>query len=647
MSYLDPPNLHFHGQFWTDPSTINNATENYALQEVYNNEPPSDTNPNSVWWNKNGQHFFKLLSCTVNSASNQNDQLMLSSGDDSIVGAELSSVIGGAGPPAQWGRLVDLDPDQQARSMIVGLNLQLTISTEQGVSLVAAVRPMTIIDLWGRVTAGGGGQGIESAGCMFQSVLENIQWSGISNTQSNVLKQLYTVSQENGNLLSFKMVVDGYNGNITSDEFNSGRVVGTIGPYYQAEPVHFLAQRRAYNGSEAVAADYPHGSPMNPAPFQVRGNKLVIDFGNSVQSTAPHGGPFVDLGTVNAIINPLGQNPILLQPPLWNTPGQFAAQYELTAGIFELNLGDNTGNILQSSLGIQVSPPAKTTDAITGLPAVHLKVGLPADSAIAQESAAQVGIALAEWQDGYYVDVDFNALRLQNGAPPWDANALTGTEITSSAQIPLYAMRWGAPARNLVVKFSTAINQYQFVDSEGNPYNINNTPMSAISFPNQVTTGANGLTNIECAANPLSKADKDNAEPRRDFVDGQLYLFTFAYSHSDTTMDTLGQPITLLVFESLPCVANPTWWQDVYPIFLQYARLYPAMRDLIDLSDYATVTDNSAPFNFVDKIKGALSLPMSHPALMPVTRDLSLLKKNMIMRWYDNGMEEGVPPENG
>jgi hypothetical protein len=109
---------------------------------------------------------------------------MLSSGDDSIVGAELVSVVGGAGPPAQWGRLVDLDPDQQSRSMIVGLHLQVTIPSEPGVSFVGEVRPMTILDLWERVTSGGGGQGIESAGCMFQSVLENIQWSGISNTKS-------------------------------------------------------------------------------------------------------------------------------------------------------------------------------------------------------------------------------------------------------------------------------------------------------------------------------------------------------------------------------------------------------------------------------------------------------------------------------
>lgn len=647
MSYLDPPNLHFFGQFWTDPSTINNATENYDLQEVYNNEPPSTTNPNSVWWNKNGQHFFKLLDCTVNSASNQDDQVMFSSGDDSIVGAELVSVVGGSVPPAQWGRLVDLDPDQQSRSLIVGLNLQVTIPSEPGVSFVGEVRPMTILDLWGRITTGGGGQGIESAGCMYQSVLENIQWSSISNTKSNVLKQLHAVSQENGNLLSFKMVVDGYNGDITSDQFNSGRVVGTIGPYNQGEPAHFIAQRRAFNGSEAVVADYPNGSPMNPAPFQVRGNKLILDFGNSVQTTAPRGGPFVDLGTVNAVIDPTGTNPIVLQPALWSTPDQFSTQYELSAGIFELDLGANAGAVLKKSLGIQISPPSDTTDAITGLSALQLKIGLPADSVPVQTSSAKVGIALAEWQDGYYVDVDFNALRLQNGAPQWDAAALTGTEITANAQIPLYATQWGAAAPNLAVNFTTAINQYQFPNSEGNPYNINNTPMSAVSFPGQVTTGPNGQINIECAANPLSKADKDQAEPRRDFVDGQLYLYTFTYSKSDTSMDNSGQPITLLVFESLPFVADPTWWQDVHPIFLQYARLYPAMRDLIDLSDYATVTDNSDPFNFVDKIKGALSLPMSHPALMPVTRDLSLLKKDMIMRWYANGMKEGTPPANG
>lgn len=48
MSYLDTPRFHFLGKFFANPSTINNATENYNPAEVYNNNPPSAANPNSV-----------------------------------------------------------------------------------------------------------------------------------------------------------------------------------------------------------------------------------------------------------------------------------------------------------------------------------------------------------------------------------------------------------------------------------------------------------------------------------------------------------------------------------------------------------------------------------------------------------------------
>ena len=61
MSYLDPPRIHFAGKFFTNPSTINNATENYALGTQYNNNPPSQVNPNSVWWNQYGASIFRSL----------------------------------------------------------------------------------------------------------------------------------------------------------------------------------------------------------------------------------------------------------------------------------------------------------------------------------------------------------------------------------------------------------------------------------------------------------------------------------------------------------------------------------------------------------------------------------------------------------
>jgi len=66
--------------------------------------------------------------------------------------------------------------------------------------------------------------------------------------------------------------------------------------------------------------------------------------------------------------------------------------------------------------------------------------------------------------------------------------------------------------------------------------------------------------------------------------------------------------------------------------------LYPAMKSLIDLSDYATVTNPQ--FGVPSKIQSALSLPLSHPAFMPVTRDLSLGKRNLILLWFKNGMPQ-------
>lgn len=628
MSYLDPPRFHFAGIFFTNPSTINNATENYDLTIKYNNNPPTDTNPNSVWWNKNGQAFFKVPSAEVKSAFGQNFQPFNTTSDDPIVGAQIVSVPVGGPPTPQYGRLVDLDPDQQARSMIVGLCLKLTIPSEPNVSLVGTLRPMCIIDLWGRVQGGSGG-GIMTAGCMYQSILEDLQWTGVNTTKSTLLRQLYQASPK---ALSFKMVVDGYNGNITSDQFAQGRIVGTIGPYFANEPVHFLAKRRVWPQGVSV----PEKSPLNPAPFQIVGTKLSIDLGNSIPTTSLFATPpnnFTELGPVSAVIDPQGAN---VQIPIYKDKNAYANQYYKTAGIFEVELGNKAALLQNKPLAIQIAPPSATLNTVKGQPARNLKEGLTLDQTGADPGATPAGAtnALAENANGYFACVDFNALRMQKGAAPWNQTSLSGTEINSNVSIPLYLTQWGKPAPNQTLKLKTAENQYQFRNEEGNFYYINNDPMSAVTWPNSVTTGPNGTALVNFSANSLSPAQKPQ---RREYVDGQLYLFTHDYS-----MDTSGQPITLYVFEDSPYVQNPTWWQNVYPIFLQYARLYPAMRDLIDLSDYNSVTN--ADFDIPMKIQTVMTLPMSHPGYMPVTRDVSPLKLDMIMRWFKNGMPEGTKP---
>jgi hypothetical protein len=492
---------------------------------------------------------------------------------------------------------------------------------------------MCIIDLWGRVRVpGSSGGGITTAGAMYQSVMEDLQWSGISGTKSVLLKQLYQVSPK---MLSFKMVVDGYNGTITSDQFGQGRVVGTIGPYVAGEPAHFVAKRRVWPGGQNV----PPRSPLNPAPFQIVGTKLSIDLGNSVPTTSVLATPpnnFTDLGTVSAVIDPAGQK---IQIPIYSSAAAFAQQYYNAAGIFEVELGKNAALLDGKPLGIQITPPATTPNTSKGFTARNMKEGVATSQTNTDPGTTAAGatLALAENQNGMFADVDFNALRMQKGAPAWnDKTSASGTEITSTVSIPLYLTQWGKPAPNQVVNVQTAINQYQFANEEGNPYNINNDPMSAITWPKSVKTNARGVALLRFTANSLSPAQKPD---RRAFVDGQLYLFTHDYS-----MDLSGQAVTLLVFDDSPYVASPTWWRDVYPIFLQYARLYPAMRSLIDLSDYESVTNTA--FGIPDKIKTVMTLPLAHPGYMPVTRDISPLKLDMIMRWFTNGMPEGTKPTN-
>jgi hypothetical protein len=73
-------------------------------------------------------------------------------------------------------------------------------------------------------------------------------------------------------------------------------------------------------------------------------------------------------------------------------------------------------------------------------------------------------------------------------------------------------------------------------------------------------------------------------------------------------------------------------------------RLYPAMKSLIDLSDYRTITNSQ--FGIPAKIQSVLSLPGSHPAFMPVTRDLSLGRRNLILLWFKNGMPQTPAPKS-
>src|ERR1043165_7083631 len=136
MSYLDPPRFHFFGTFMVTPSTVNNATENYPVNVTYNDNQPSAQNPNSVFWYPEGTAFFTLPACSVTSAVGAKKP----AGGDALVGAQLTVVAWG-GPPAADGRISDIDPDMQVRSLLVGVRIAGTLKGATAPGLAGPGRP--------------------------------------------------------------------------------------------------------------------------------------------------------------------------------------------------------------------------------------------------------------------------------------------------------------------------------------------------------------------------------------------------------------------------------------------------------------------------------------------------------------------------
>jgi hypothetical protein len=120
MSYLDTLRFHFSGNFFADPSTVNNHEAHYTISAFDRNKHwkrGSGGSPDHGWWNPEGANSFKFQNVKITGA-------MLAGGTAAAAGdAVLACEFASRGRPP--GKIVDLDPDQQMVSMIFGLNLAL------------------------------------------------------------------------------------------------------------------------------------------------------------------------------------------------------------------------------------------------------------------------------------------------------------------------------------------------------------------------------------------------------------------------------------------------------------------------------------------------------------------------------------------
>jgi hypothetical protein len=411
----------------------------------------------------------------------------------------------------------------------------------------------------------------------YQSVLDDVTWG--DQITSPFLQQLREVSPDK---LSIKFVVDGYDDDDTSPTFNQGRVVGTIGPAWDREPPNFVLGRYlrplGYNQKKN-----PFGGTtlwFGPARVDEKRGKVLVDLGNSIPTTSPAGPPPASLGTLQVAIM---TSP---HPTILGTYDYSTAAYETTAGIQEFGVTkEQLKTLSHTPLGVL---QLGTTGVVNPQP------------------------LLRENEHGAYINATQQVYRMAPG---------------KTAKVELVALAFGKPAakQTVDVQFNNSLLVIQ--EPSTPPKMPVGVPTSALKFKGSVTTNARGRASFTLKAS-------DPGNPRK-FVDGQVYGVGYSWSKE---ADPHYPPdpnnfVSVLVFDKYPLPPHPTW-NDVQPIFAQYAKLYPYMTGLINLADYAQVVKNLNP------IKALLSLPTTDTRYMQVTRDMSPDKVSLILKW----IEQGAPP---
>ena len=116
-------------------------------------------------------------------------------------------------------------------------------------------------------------------------------------------------------------------------------------------------------------------------------------------------------------------------------------------------------------------------------------------------------------------------------------------------------------------------------------------------------------------------------------MDNQEYLFNYCVKVNPHVCKYHSYVSTYLIAFADVSFTHPyTWVKDVSPIFMLYARIAPAMKEILDLSSYNEVTksDNLNLLNLT------LRLDFDNPSYMPATRDLSPAKRKMILEWIED-----------
>ena len=603
-------------------------------------------------WNYAGTEEFEFLNTKITSVINKHG---IEDVNSELIGIEIFS-----NAKTPLAKIVDLDVDFQVSS-IYGLKFGLK---HNGLVLFAGNWTPSVIvhDMWQKVKCTN--IPLHDKGLSVQSTTKivDIAWS-----DSPLISEFKSESQKSSDELQVSITLDSY----SCDVFTIGRVYGTIGTTNSKEPLCVGGERKMepvdVHGNFNFGEDHPcndfkqgdqkpwtYGAPFK---FDLNRNVLVVDLSNALPTrftsidyeriTAP-----LDLGELHFgyifgnQIRPIGNSIPYLKSDMWKR-----------SGIVEVSITDEDDitNLQNSNLVVFTELSTANTPSSD---AYHILL----------HSGAKITLLLNETEFfvrpmGYYMT------RLQH------SSQLNGNSfISDSHEFTLLVTKFGKPISDTPVTLNKSYNQFGNESHMAYPHNAvtwdkmtkvtNETGHVNFKFTLEETIPLERYYTINPNCTLKSTATKAEISPINNSyyvlpIDGQVYNFYYCAKDKcklpeDNSAFLYKALISILAFSTISYADEPTWVDDVKSIFEQQHHLVYAMRSIIDMSNFTEVT----LAHNIELLKNVLSRDSKEsfemdPDYMPTTRNLSPVKRKMILKWLEKPcfnktcVKPDIKPSNG
>ncbi|KAL9973993.1 hypothetical protein ACROYT_G020520 [Oculina patagonica] len=573
LTYLHYPHFHFAGRFRADTATLNNFPNLFNPDDF----AQSQIQPSFDNWNPMGSGEWSV-EAEVTHVCYSDYRCVGNLPEEPLCGADITG--GGTRVPA---KLVDLDPQAHKFAEVWGWKILV------GDYFSADFQPAPFQYRWVKTANSSDGDAEQAAAG--QSQLTNIIWNETNAETSRILQELKNKAISTSGKLSIRFNMDSFNEFPKEPYFGWGRITGTIGlTGLQSSP---------FTPGERILKAQRQGLQDAPFVLNKKAKKLTVDFGNSlpIMKNGSHNVSFIDQLLVAIPRRPVSDKPVSCADDL------------LALGVVLYRID----NWYKNSAGVTSFPP----------------IGVLSDEEM--ERLENTPLVIAE-VEGTWPAVQCKRILFSEATDgiqvhpftPWVLRAEPGDNV----EISFLATKFGRPSAETVIHITPFVCPKIFYEYGGPQIGTEPLPFAA----QNLTTTQSGMATITFKAPDPLKA--------RKFIDGQLYPYVYWPESNpidpQQTCDgsnflyLLNSYFIIRVFDRYYYQDPPTWNDDVYPIFKTYANLYPIMTlNYVDLGNYHEVTKHIFHINMT------MNLPKTHPNYMPVTRDLSRDKQNMIFKWLN------------